>query len=80
VNKGIQNGVPHFENESSKYGLDFAGFSTQAAFFDYDLDGDLDMFLLNHAVDQNGTFAPRTKFIGTYQEKSGDRMYRNDGE
>ena len=80
VNKGIQNGVPHFENEASKYGLDFAGFSTQAAFFDYDLDGDLDMFLLNHAVDQNGTFAPRTKFIGTYQEKSGDRMYRNDGE
>ncbi len=80
VNKGVQNGVPHFENEAAKYGLDFAGFCTQAAFFDYDLDGDLDMFLLNHAVDQNGTFASRNKFIGTYHDKSGDRMYRNDGE
>jgi len=80
VNKGVQNGVPHFENEAVKYGLDFAGFSTQATFFDYDLDGDLDMFLLNHAIDQNGTFASRDKFIGTYQDKVGDRMYRNDGE
>src|SRR5882672_4683120 len=80
VNKGIQNGIPYFENEAAKYGLDFSGFSTQAAFFDYDLDGDLDMFLLNHAVDQNGTFASRDKFIGTYHDKSGDRMYRNDGK
>jgi hypothetical protein len=80
VNKGIQNGDVHFENEATPYGLDFIGYSTQAAFFDYDLDGDLDMFLLNHAIDQNGTFASRDKFIGTYNDKSGDRMYRNDGK
>ena len=79
VNKGLQNGVPHFEEEASRWGLDFSGFSTQAAFLDYDLDGDLDMFLLNHAVSQNGTFAPRGKFTGTYDEKAGDRLYRNDG-
>lgn len=78
VNKGLQNGIPHFENQAAQFGLDFSGFSTQAAFFDYDLDGDLDMFLLNHAVDQNGTFAPRNRFMGTYHDKSGDRMYRND--
>ena len=32
------------------YGVDFNRFSTQAAFLDYDQDGDLDMYLLNHAV------------------------------
>ena len=35
---------------SKKFGLDFSGFSTQAAFFDYDRDGDLDMYLLNHNI------------------------------
>src|SRR5882724_5520052 len=73
INKGVRNGVPYFENEATKFGLNFSGFCTQAAFFDFDMDGDLDMFLLNHAIDQNGTFAARSKFTGTYHEKSGDR-------
>ncbi len=77
--KGIdKNGIPFYADEAKKYGLDFSGFGTQAAFFDYDLDGDLDVFLLNHSVRQNGTFAPRDKFTGTYNELSGDRIYRND--
>ena len=66
------------KDEAGQYGLDFSGFSTQAVFFDYDMDGDLDMFLLNHAVHQNGTFAPRSNFLGTYSVLSGDRIYRND--
>jgi hypothetical protein len=74
-----KNGIPHYEDRSHAYALDFSGFSTQATFFDYDLDGDLDMFLLNHSVHQNGTFAERKNFLGTYSELSGDRMYRNDG-
>ncbi|WP_241077725.1 VCBS repeat-containing protein [Flavimarina sp. Hel_I_48] len=42
--------IPVFKEMSREYGLDAVGtFSTQAYFFDYDLDGDLDMFLLNHA-------------------------------
>lgn len=78
--KGLdKNGVPHYEDESHQYGLDFSGFSTQAAFFDYDNDGDLDMFLLNHAVHQSGNFGPRKNFLGTYDSLSGDRVYRNDG-
>jgi enediyne biosynthesis protein E4 len=74
-----KNGVPYYKDEAHEYGLDFSGFSTQAVFFDYDGDGDLDMFLLNHSVHQNGNFAPRKQFLGTYNPLSGDRLYRNDG-
>jgi len=76
--QGIKNGVPFFKDEANKYGLDFSGFSTQAAFFDFDNDGDLDVFLLNHSVHQNGTFAPRKNFLGTYDMVSGDRIFRNN--
>ncbi len=80
VCKGIdKKGIPFYEDEAAAYGLDFSGFSTQAVFFDYDGDGDLDMFLLNHSVHQNGTFAPRKDFLGTYHPLSGDRLFRNDG-
>ena len=72
-------GIPHFEEKSASYGLDFSGFSTQAAFLDYDGDGDLDMFLLNHSVNHDGNYAPRSKFIGTYDSLAGQRLYRNDG-
>ncbi len=81
VNKGTnKDGVPVFADEAAAYGLDFSGFSTQSAFFDYDLDGDLDMFLMNHSVHQNGTFKPRAEFINTYHPLSGDRFYRNDND
>ena len=77
--KGIdKNGIPFYEDMATQYGLDFSGFSTQALFFDYDMDGDNDMYLLNHAVHQNGSFAPRTNFKGTYSPLSGDRLFRND--
>jgi hypothetical protein len=77
--QGIKNGVPYYKDEAERYGLGFSGFSTQAAFFDYDGDGDLDMFLLNHSVHENGTFRPRSEFLGTYHPLSGDRIYKNNG-
>src|SRR5882724_1793318 len=43
----INNGNGHFTDSAATYGLDFSGFSTQAVFFDYDHDGDLDCFILN---------------------------------
>lgn len=46
----INNGDLTFTERASEYGLDIATYSQQAAFFDADSDGDLDMFLLNHAV------------------------------
>ena len=79
VCKGIKNGIPFYQDEAQQYGLDFSGFSTQAAFFDYDLDGDLDMYLLNHSIHQSSSFAPRKNFVDTYNALSGDRLYRNDG-
>ncbi|MDQ6814723.1 MAG: VCBS repeat-containing protein, partial [Bacteroidota bacterium] len=75
-----KNGVPQYSDKSHEYGVDFSGFSSQAVFFDYDLDGDLDMFLLNHSVHEKGNYSPRKSFIGTYHPLSGDRMYRNDGK
>jgi hypothetical protein len=74
-----KNATPFYRDEAAEYGLDFSGFGTQAAFLDYDGDGDLDMFLVNHPVHQNGSFAPRKFFTGTYSDLSGDRIYRNDG-
>ncbi|GAB3891466.1 VCBS repeat-containing protein [Spirosoma agri] len=41
-------GVPHFSDQTAKWGLDRPGQTTQGTFFDYDRDGDLDLFLLNH--------------------------------
>lgn len=77
--KGIdKNGVPYYEDESKQMGLDFKGFSTQAAFLDYDMDGDLDMYLLNHSLHQNGTYGWRNDLINRRISVSGDRFYRND--
>jgi hypothetical protein len=79
INKGIVNGLPHFEEQAKLFGLDAPGTqSTQAVFFDYDLDGDLDMFLLNHS---NHTYNP---FLNTRKQRStpdfhfGNRLFRND--
>ena len=73
------NGVPTYRDEAKEYGLDFSGFSTQAAFFDYDGDGYLDMYLLNHSIHQNGTFGPRQVKLATANPYSGDRLFHNDG-
>lgn len=49
INEGNNaSGIPHFSEQAEKYGLADSAYSNQAVFFDYDKDGDLDMFLLNH--------------------------------
>jgi len=78
VCQGItKEGIPFYKDEAAAYGINFSGFGTQAAFFDYDLDGDVDMYLLNHSVHHNGTFAPRSTFLNTYNSLSGDKLYKN---
>lgn len=77
--KITEEGVPVYEEKSKEYGLDLIVFGTQALFFDYDLDGDLDMFQLNHSVHQNGTFGRRDLFKDTFHPLAGDKLFRNDG-
>jgi hypothetical protein len=72
------NGIPVYEEKSKEYGLDLVGLGTQAAFFDYDLDGDLDMFQLNHSLHQNGTFGRRTAYQGITHPTAGDRLFQNN--
>ena len=71
-----QNGT--FKEMAADYGLDDNGYSTQAAWLDYDRDGDLDLYLLTHFHDKNNPNIPRPKDRITNQE-SFDRLYRNDG-
>lgn len=75
--QGIENGIPVFKEEAETYGLAFTGFCTQAAFFDYDLDGDLDMYQLRHSVHENGTFGKRVEMQEKSHESSGDMLLEN---
>ncbi|WP_299251472.1 VCBS repeat-containing protein [uncultured Aquimarina sp.] len=77
-----------FTNKAAEYGLNDQSFSNQASFFDYDNDGDLDMYLLNHRVDfidaQNIKTTKDKKgntisYKNTNYEDVSDRLYRNNG-
>ncbi|MHA4844995.1 VCBS repeat-containing protein [Flavitalea antarctica] len=79
INQGVTNGVPSFKDEALAYGLDAPGTqSTQALFLDYDLDGDLDMFLLNHSNHTYNPFLNTRKIRSEPNLKFGNRLFRND--
>lgn len=80
VNQGVDgDGVPRFEEQAEAYGLADTGYSTQAAFFDYDRDGDLDLYLLTNALEDIDKNAPRPK-RDEGRAPSTDRLYRNNGD
>jgi len=78
INQGVdKDGVPHFKEMAKAYGLDLTAYSTMASFFDYDNDGDLDMYLtVNNASSSYNPnlFGPRNQS----QDHSRGRLYRND--
>ena len=73
----INNKDNTFTESAAEYGLDIDNYSTSSAFFDYDGDGDLDMYLLNHAIhseESYGNAAIRNK----RNYECGDKLFRND--
>jgi enediyne biosynthesis protein E4 len=73
----VNNGNATFTEKSAAYGLDVSCTSTQAAFFDYDRDGDLDCYLLNQSHHPHANIVD-TSYRNIYDSLSGDRLYRND--
>ena len=71
--------VPKFREMAHEYGLDDTGYSTQAAFLDYDRDGDLDCYLLTNLVVKSNRNVVRPKYVNG-ESPSTDRLYRNDGK
>lgn len=80
INEGVNgDGIPTFKESAAAYGLADTGFSTQGYFFDYDRDGDLDLYLVTNAL-----YDPKTpiRFRPKVTDGSAlntDRLYRNNG-
>jgi hypothetical protein len=68
-----------FKEMAEAYGLADRGYSTHAAFFDYDKDGDLDMYLLNNSFQAIGSFNLRKKVRDVRDPLGGHKLFRNDG-
>lgn len=80
INQGCESGgIPTFIEKSKDYGLDAIGtFSTQAYFFDYDLDGDLDMFLVNHANTFYAAFLHTNRLRNLRHSYYGNKLFQNN--
>ncbi len=81
INQGVDSlGMPHFQEKAQEYGLASMATSTQAVFFDYDRDQDLDMFLLNHSpfplpvLDEVTT----AEILKKEDPNNGVRLFNND--
>jgi enediyne biosynthesis protein E4 len=77
INQGIKGGIPSYKEMAKDAGLEDGGLSTHAAFFDYDRDGDLDMYLLNNSftpIDKLGY----TNLRDMRDNLGGDKLFRND--
>lgn len=80
VNSGADNEMgPFFTEMADKYGIDNKDHSVGAAFFDYDLDGDIDLYVLNNIVNSAITSAYRPK-ITDGSALNNDRLYHNNGD
>ena len=73
----INNGDLTFTEDAKSYGLDIQNYATTSAFFDYDNDGDLDMYLLNQAVHTVNSYGP-ANIRNKRNPKSGDKLFQNN--
>lgn len=74
----INSGDLTFSEQAENYGLDDPGYSTHGAFFDYDKDGDLDLYLLNNSFKAIGSFSLKENQRFIRDSVGGDKLFRND--
>ena len=74
----VQQADGTFTEQATEYGLDFSGFNTQAYWFDYDLDGDNDLYLLRHSVHNDATYG-EARARQLPDSLAGDKLLQNDG-
>ncbi|MDQ3673437.1 MAG: VCBS repeat-containing protein, partial [Gemmatimonadota bacterium] len=80
INNGPgKDGVPTFTEAARAYGIADEGYSTHAAFFDYDRDGDLDLYLVNNSFRPAASFGMRN-IRHIRNALGGHKLYRNDGK
>ena len=75
----LNNGDLTFTESAESFGISDSGYTTHSAFFDYDLDGDLDLYVLNHGNDRNSLNTPRKKELNG-ENPNTDVLYRNNGD
>lgn len=75
----INNGDLTFSERAKEYGIADEGFSTHSVFFDYDKDGDLDLYILNNSYRAIGSFNMMKNERDTRNRLGGDKLMRNDG-
>ncbi|MBU2947798.1 VCBS repeat-containing protein [Zobellia uliginosa] len=73
-----KNGSPKFKESANEMGLTVKGATTQTAFFDYDLDGDLDAYIMTHSNFNDGVLPRSEKRL--ISSPYGDKLFRNDGK
>ena len=84
----INNRNGTFTEEAKKYGLDIIAYTTQVSFFDYDLDGDLDCFMINNSpmpinnlgYDNRRDLPEKDWTIAAFLKGGGDHLFRNEGD
>ncbi|MGN7514545.1 MAG: VCBS repeat-containing protein [Allomuricauda sp.] len=81
INQGTdEDGHLNFEEKAKEYGVADYGLSTHTAFFDYDKDGDLDMYLLNNSIRSVGGYTLKKDQRLIRDPNGGNKLYRNDGD
>ena len=76
----VNNGDLTFTDQAAQYGLDHAGYSAHVAFFDYDNDGDLDMYLANYGIVSSTTSESTAAALRRQRDEySGDKLFENQG-
>ncbi len=79
INKGVnEKGIPLFKNMAAEYGLNDSSHSTMAAFFDYDNDGDQDMYLVINHISKNEFPNKFRPILIDREHPNTDKLFRND--